>query len=158
MISLLHWNGTTMIFGKSCIVWRLQTNGFSLGNYSKFILLSDNLNICLWLSICQIEKINEINNFWLTIISDSVKWKLHSEIVNTFDLHCTHSCEFYSRSKLIEKSKCTPFWVCPCDKSQLIEVRILGLLILIFSFIFNFKPFYYQTVHFIFHLHHFVYI
>ena len=34
----------------------LDTNGCPLGN-SKFILLSDNLNICLWLSACQVEKI-----------------------------------------------------------------------------------------------------
>ena len=35
----------------------LDTNGCPLGN-SKFILLSDNLNICLWLSACQVEKIS----------------------------------------------------------------------------------------------------
>ena len=34
----------------------LDTNGCPLGN-SKFTLLSDNLNICLWLSACQVEKI-----------------------------------------------------------------------------------------------------
>ena len=39
----------------------LDTNGCPLGN-SKFILLSDNLNICLWLSACQVEKIDQINN------------------------------------------------------------------------------------------------
>ena len=39
----------------------LDTNGCPLGN-SKFILLSDNLNICLWLSDCQVEKIDQINN------------------------------------------------------------------------------------------------
>ena len=33
-----------------------DTNGCPLGN-SKFTLLSDNLNICLWLSACQVEKI-----------------------------------------------------------------------------------------------------
>ena len=33
-----------------------NTNGCPLG-ISKFILLSDNLNICLWLSACQAEKI-----------------------------------------------------------------------------------------------------
>ena len=33
----------------------LDANGCPLGN-SKFILLSDNLNICLWLSACQVEK------------------------------------------------------------------------------------------------------
>ena len=37
----------------------LDTNGCPLGN-SKFILLSDNLNICLWLSACQVEKICQI--------------------------------------------------------------------------------------------------
>ena len=41
----------------------LDTNGCPLGN-SKFILLSDNLNICLWLSACQVEKINQLNNSW----------------------------------------------------------------------------------------------
>ena len=40
----------------------LDTNGCPLGN-SKFILLSDNLNICLWLSACQVEKI--IKLAWL---------------------------------------------------------------------------------------------
>ena len=44
----------------------LDTNGCPLGN-SKFILLSDNLNICLWLSACQGEKIYQINNPWWTI-------------------------------------------------------------------------------------------
>ena len=44
----------------------LDTNGCPLGN-SKFTLLSDNLNICLWLSVCQVEKIDQINNSWLTI-------------------------------------------------------------------------------------------
>ena len=44
----------------------LDTNGCPLGN-SKFILLSDNLNICLWLSACQVEKINQINNTWSNI-------------------------------------------------------------------------------------------
>ena len=39
----------------------LDTNGCPLGN-SKYILLSDNLNICLWLSACQVEKINQLNN------------------------------------------------------------------------------------------------
>ena len=34
----------------------LDTNGCPLGN-SKFILLSDNLGICLWLSACQVGKI-----------------------------------------------------------------------------------------------------
>ena len=34
----------------------LDTNGCPLGN-SKFTLLSDNLNICQWLSACQVEKI-----------------------------------------------------------------------------------------------------
>ena len=34
----------------------LDTNGCPLGN-SKFTLLSDNPNICLWLSACQVEKI-----------------------------------------------------------------------------------------------------
>ena len=33
-----------------------DTNGCPLGN-SKFTLLSDNLNICQWLSACQVEKI-----------------------------------------------------------------------------------------------------
>ena len=33
----------------------LDTNGCPLGN-SKFILLSDNLNINLWLSACQVGK------------------------------------------------------------------------------------------------------
>ena len=37
----------------------LDTNGCPLGN-SKLILLSDNLNICLWLSACQVEKIIEL--------------------------------------------------------------------------------------------------
>ena len=36
----------------------LDTNGCPLGN-SKFILLSDNLNICLWLSAGQVEKIDQ---------------------------------------------------------------------------------------------------
>ena len=44
----------------------LDTNGCPLGN-SKFILLSDNLNICLWLSACQVEEIDQINNHWWTI-------------------------------------------------------------------------------------------
>ena len=44
----------------------LDTNGCPLGN-SKFISLSDNLNICLWLSACQVEKIDQINNPWWTI-------------------------------------------------------------------------------------------
>ena len=44
----------------------LDTNGCPLGN-SKFILLSDNLNICLWLSACQVEKIDQMNNPWSTI-------------------------------------------------------------------------------------------
>ena len=44
----------------------LDTNGCPLGN-SKFILLSDNLNICPWLSACQVEKIDQINNAWSTI-------------------------------------------------------------------------------------------
>ena len=44
----------------------LDTNACPLGN-SKFILLSDKLNICLWLSACQVEKINHINSSWLTI-------------------------------------------------------------------------------------------
>ena len=44
----------------------LDTNGCPLGN-SKFILVSDNLNICLWLSACQVKKINQINNPWSTI-------------------------------------------------------------------------------------------
>ena len=34
----------------------LDTNGCPLGN-SKFTLLSDNLNMCLWLSACQVQKI-----------------------------------------------------------------------------------------------------
>ena len=34
----------------------LDINGCPLGN-SKFTLQSDNLNICLWLSACQVEKI-----------------------------------------------------------------------------------------------------
>ena len=37
----------------------LDTNGCPLGN-SKFILLSDNLNICLWLSACQVEEMIEL--------------------------------------------------------------------------------------------------
>ena len=37
----------------------LDTNGCPLGS-SKFILLSDNLNICLWLSACQVEKMYQI--------------------------------------------------------------------------------------------------
>ena len=36
----------------------LDTNGCPLGN-SKFTLLSDNLNISLWLSACQVEKIQQ---------------------------------------------------------------------------------------------------
>ena len=44
----------------------LDTNGCPLGN-SKFILLSDNLNICLWLSACQFGKMNQVNNSWSTI-------------------------------------------------------------------------------------------
>ena len=44
----------------------LDTNACPLGN-SKFILLSDKLNICLWLSACQVEKINYINSSWFTI-------------------------------------------------------------------------------------------
>ena len=44
----------------------LDTNGCPLGN-SKFILLSDNPNICLWLSDCQVEKINQLNNSWSNI-------------------------------------------------------------------------------------------
>ena len=44
----------------------LDTNGCPLGN-SKFILLSDNLNICLWLSDCQVDKIDQMNNPWSTI-------------------------------------------------------------------------------------------
>ena len=44
----------------------LDTNGCPLGN-SKFILLSDNLNKCLWLFACQVEKIDQMNNSWSTI-------------------------------------------------------------------------------------------
>ena len=29
-----------------------------------FILLSDNLNTCIWLSACQVEKISQLNNSW----------------------------------------------------------------------------------------------
>ena len=38
----------------------LDTNGCPLGN-SKLILLTDNLNRCLWLSACQVEKIDKMN-------------------------------------------------------------------------------------------------
>ena len=44
------------IFYYRYIYTGLDTNGCPLGN-SKFTLLSDNLNICLWLSACQVEKI-----------------------------------------------------------------------------------------------------
>ena len=44
----------------------LDTNGCPLGN-SKFILLSDNLNTCPWLSACQVEKIDQMNNPWSAI-------------------------------------------------------------------------------------------
>ena len=44
----------------------LDTNGCPLGN-SKFILLSDNPNICLWLSACQVEKSNQLNDSWSNI-------------------------------------------------------------------------------------------
>ena len=50
----------------SSTISELDTNGCPLGN-SKFILVSDNLNICLWLSACQVKKINQINNPWSTI-------------------------------------------------------------------------------------------
>ena len=46
----------------------LDTNGCPFGN-SKFILLSDNLNVCLWLSACQVEKIIQLNNSLSTIES-----------------------------------------------------------------------------------------
>ena len=62
----------------------LDTNGCPLGN-SKFILLSDNLNICLWLSDCQVEKIDQINNPW---------WTIYYRL-SQLDLQCTHSCNFY---------------------------------------------------------------
>ena len=62
----------------------LDTNGCPLGN-SKFILLSDNLNMCLWLSACQVEKIDQINNPWSTIY----------QRLSQLDLQCTHSCNFY---------------------------------------------------------------
>ena len=53
------------------IFWRehrtgLDTNGCPLGN-SKFILLSDNPYICLWLSACQVEKSNQLNDSWSNI-------------------------------------------------------------------------------------------
>ena len=42
------------------LVSGLDTNGCPLGN-SKLILLTDNLNRCLWLSACQVEKIDKMN-------------------------------------------------------------------------------------------------
>ena len=67
-IETLH-HGSQLI-GCTGIWWipGLDTNGCPLGN-SKFILLSDNLNICLWLSAGQVEKIDQINNPWSTIYS-----------------------------------------------------------------------------------------
>ena len=62
----------------------LDTNGCPLGN-SKFIFLSDNLNICPWLSACQVEKIDQINNPRSTIY----------QRLGQLDLQCTHSCNFY---------------------------------------------------------------
>ena len=61
----------------------LDTNGCPLGN-SKLILLSDNLNRCLWLSACQVEKIDETNNPWSIIY----QW------LSQLDLQYTHSCNF----------------------------------------------------------------
>ena len=73
----------------------LDTNGCPLGN-SKFILLSDNLNICLWLSACQVEKINQINNSWSTIYQRlSQPEATFRKCKKNFDLQCTHSCKFY---------------------------------------------------------------
>ena len=69
---------------KYCAYAGLDTNGCPLGN-SKLILLSDNLNRCLWLSACQVEKIDEINNPWSIIY----QW------LSQLDLQYTHSCNFY---------------------------------------------------------------
>ena len=49
----------------------LDTNGCPLGN-SKIILLSDNLNICLWLSACLVEEIDQINNLDRPFVRDWV--------------------------------------------------------------------------------------
>ena len=70
----------------------LDTNGCPLGN-SKFILLSDNLNICLWLSACQVEKINQLNNSWSNIYQRLSQPEAKS--INTFNLRGTRSCKFY---------------------------------------------------------------
>ena len=73
----------------------LDTNGCPLGN-SKFILLSDNLNICLWLSACQVEKINQIDNSWSTIYQRLSQPEVtFRKCKKKIDLQCTHSCKFY---------------------------------------------------------------
>ena len=51
----------------------LDTNGCPLGN-SKFILLSDNLNICLWLSACQVENIDEITSLIYHLLAIESPW------------------------------------------------------------------------------------
>ena len=92
-----HYDATVM--STSCVrahyvgallyaVWRhhhagLDANGCPLGN-SKLILLSDNLNRCLWLSACQVEKIDEIN-----------PWSIIYQWLSQLDLQYTHSCNFY---------------------------------------------------------------
>ena len=82
----------------------LDTNGCPLRN-SKFILLSDNLNICLWLSACQVDKINQKVLLGWTFINDWVNRKLRSESIFIFDPQCTRSCKFYSFNSYSKENK-----------------------------------------------------
>ena len=62
----------------------LDTNGCPLGN-SKFILQSDNLNICLWLSACQVEKIIKL------------AWSVSHNVIGAIDnvsISCGHILAF----------------------------------------------------------------
>ena len=68
----------------SILVTGLDTNGCPLGN-SKFILLSDNLNICLWLSACQVEKIIKL------------AWSVSHNVIGAIDnvsISCGHILAF----------------------------------------------------------------
>ena len=72
----------------------LDTNGCPLGK-SKFILMSDNLNICLWLSACQVEKINQLNYSWSKIYQRLSQPEARFRKYKHIDLQCTRSCKFY---------------------------------------------------------------
>ena len=74
----------------SCIPG-LDTNDCPLGN-SKFILLSDNLNICLWLSACQVEKIIKL------------AWPVSHNVIGALDnvnISCGHILQTFAFAGLL---------------------------------------------------------